>query len=284
MDYCSSCRRHLNGALACPGCGAYAPDIAPPAEGRIGSNPATSVGAPTTAAVRSSSASDTWHDRPQRGEAEGKADWDVSPYTADSADSADVEDVPIEREGRAARRRQLARWKKNKRRAAVATAVALVGGGLTLATMDRHSPDRARAATAPDHRSMGAVEEQTPEDTRPASTPPTTRRSSDTTPEAQTPAPDAPRQQPLAAPPRTTPPNARPDAAPPPAPPATSAPQAQDAAPSSDGGTPDRTGTAAEQPSAPEPADSTNSGTPQTGPAPASTSPTELCLLVVCLG
>ena len=26
MDYCSSCRRHLNGALVCPGCGAYAPD------------------------------------------------------------------------------------------------------------------------------------------------------------------------------------------------------------------------------------------------------------------
>ena len=31
MDYCSSCRRHLNGALVCPGCGAYAPDIAPAA-------------------------------------------------------------------------------------------------------------------------------------------------------------------------------------------------------------------------------------------------------------
>ncbi|MYS31824.1 hypothetical protein GTW38_33930, partial [Streptomyces sp. SID7804] len=29
MDYCSTCRRHLNGALVCPGCGAYAPDIAP---------------------------------------------------------------------------------------------------------------------------------------------------------------------------------------------------------------------------------------------------------------
>ncbi|MET8945390.1 hypothetical protein ABZX30_17850 [Streptomyces sp. NPDC004542] len=28
MDYCSSCRRHLNGALMCPGCGAYAPDLA----------------------------------------------------------------------------------------------------------------------------------------------------------------------------------------------------------------------------------------------------------------
>src|SRR4051812_39519045 len=24
MDYCHSCRRHLNGALACPGCGAPA--------------------------------------------------------------------------------------------------------------------------------------------------------------------------------------------------------------------------------------------------------------------
>ena len=31
MDYCYSCRRTLNGALVCPGCGAYAPDIAPPA-------------------------------------------------------------------------------------------------------------------------------------------------------------------------------------------------------------------------------------------------------------
>ena len=31
MDYCYSCRRNLNGALVCPGCGAYAPDIAPPA-------------------------------------------------------------------------------------------------------------------------------------------------------------------------------------------------------------------------------------------------------------
>jgi hypothetical protein len=29
MDYCSSCRRKLNGALVCPGCGAYAPDIDP---------------------------------------------------------------------------------------------------------------------------------------------------------------------------------------------------------------------------------------------------------------
>ncbi|MER6330217.1 hypothetical protein ABT298_13000 [Streptomyces sp. NPDC001034] len=34
MDYCSECRRYLNGALVCPGCGACAPDIAPPGTGR----------------------------------------------------------------------------------------------------------------------------------------------------------------------------------------------------------------------------------------------------------
>ncbi|MGO4759530.1 hypothetical protein AB4212_64740, partial [Streptomyces sp. 2MCAF27] len=31
MDYCPACRRHLNGALACPGCGAYAEAYAYPA-------------------------------------------------------------------------------------------------------------------------------------------------------------------------------------------------------------------------------------------------------------
>ncbi|MGW1915529.1 SCO2400 family protein [Streptomyces sp. NPDC002076] len=51
MDYCSTCRRHLNGALVCPGCGAYAPDIAPPAaHGRSGSPPATTSAAPATTA------------------------------------------------------------------------------------------------------------------------------------------------------------------------------------------------------------------------------------------
>ncbi|MEU7244204.1 SCO2400 family protein [Streptomyces sparsogenes] len=31
MDYCPSCRRHLNGAVSCPGCGAYAGGYAYPA-------------------------------------------------------------------------------------------------------------------------------------------------------------------------------------------------------------------------------------------------------------
>ncbi|WP_371578667.1 hypothetical protein [Streptomyces sp. NBC_01314] len=72
----------------------------------------------------------------------------------------DVEGVPAVPRGRAARRRQVARWKKNQRRAVVATAVALVGGGLTVLGMDRQSTDRTQAATAPDAESLGAVEEQ----------------------------------------------------------------------------------------------------------------------------
>ncbi|MGW6889156.1 SCO2400 family protein [Streptomyces chartreusis] len=159
MDYCSSCRRHLNGALMCPGCGAYAPDIAPPVtDVRSGSASAAVDGAAATTAVPEAPVSDTRHDRPL----DHNAVMDRAPY----APAADAGDLPPARQGRAARRRQLARWKKSKRRAAVASAVALVGGGLTIAMMDRHSNDRAQAATTPDNRSMSAAEE-TPEQAPP---------------------------------------------------------------------------------------------------------------------
>jgi hypothetical protein len=280
MDYCSTCRRHLNGALVCPGCGAYAPDIAPPTAGRTGAQPATTAGAPAANAVRDPSASDTWHGPLPGGEAD-RAGWDAAPH---SDSSADVGDVPVVREGRAARRRQLARWKKNKRRAAVATAVAIVGGGLTVTAMDRQAPDRARAATAPDQQTMGAAEEQMPVYGRPAPTPSTPHRSAVTS-EAGSAASGTSRQQPPAAPPRIKAPLTQPDAAAPPAPVATSAPRPQHTASSSSGESGhDSTGSTAGQPSAPVPAESTDPGTSPTDPAPASTSPTEVCLLVLCLG
>ncbi|MEY7981580.1 hypothetical protein AB8O53_35395, partial [Streptomyces pilosus] len=50
MDYCSTCRRHLNGALVCPGCGAYAPDIAPSLIGGRALPGAATVAARTGAA------------------------------------------------------------------------------------------------------------------------------------------------------------------------------------------------------------------------------------------
>ncbi|GAA2503017.1 SCO2400 family protein [Streptomyces longisporus] len=131
MDYCSSCRRHLNGALVCPGCGAYAPDIAP----------VTSHGRPAPAPA----ATAMWPEVEEPPETDAYGDAETGAAAA----------IPLS-EGRAARRRQRARWKKNQRKAVVATAVALVGGGLTVASMDRGSGHRAEASTATDLSSMGS--------------------------------------------------------------------------------------------------------------------------------
>ncbi|MDX3214412.1 hypothetical protein PV318_02460, partial [Streptomyces sp. ME02-6991-2B] len=105
MDYCSSCRRHLNGALVCPGCGAYAPDIAPP----LWQGPGAAD--------------------------EGEAPRDADQDGADDPDGTGQDDADPSPRSRAARRRQLGRWRKSRRRAAAATAVALVGGGLTVAAI-----------------------------------------------------------------------------------------------------------------------------------------------------
>lgn len=283
MDYCSSCPRHLNGALVCPGCGAYAPDIAPPAaDGHRGLAPAMTSAGPATAAHRDPAASVTWHDGLPDGEAKSNTAMDVAPHIA-----ADAEDLPPARQGRAARRRRLARWRKNKRRAAVASAVALVGGGLSIAMMDRHSTDRAQAATAPDDPRTSAVQEQTPQQNRPAAAPATaqhTHRPSHAPSQPQPQPTNAPRQQPLPAPSRATSPIARPDTVAPARPAATATPQPQSTAPAAGNTTPNRSGTTAQQQPAPATGDGTKPGTPQTSPSRAPTSPTEVCLLGLCLG
>ncbi|WP_236068026.1 SCO2400 family protein [Streptomyces brasiliscabiei] len=178
MDYCTSCRRHLNGALVCPGCGAYAPDIAPATidsrvspSGPAGTTatgpvmipmPPTTPAAPMvptlpTAAWGYGAGDGGWHEGPVSGVEDIHVDVDAH---ADADPDVDLDGVPVAPQGRAARRRQMARWKKNQRRAVVATAVALVGGGLTVMGMDRQSTDRTQAATAPDAESLGSVEEQ----------------------------------------------------------------------------------------------------------------------------
>jgi len=157
MDYCSKCRRHLNGALVCPGCGAYAPDIAP-LPGGAPAPIATAAAAPV-------------HDEPVPYRyAEDPAE---APGTADeSFDAAS---------GRAGRRRQRERWKKTQRRALVATAVALVGGGLTVSSMSRQSTDRAQAASAPDREPMGVAEEEVDQPETPGWTPSHGQRGADGT-------------------------------------------------------------------------------------------------------
>ncbi|MER8091399.1 hypothetical protein ABTZ57_41850 [Streptomyces sp. NPDC094048] len=272
MDYCSSCRRHLNGALVCPGCGAYAPDIAP------GAAADRAVPAQATAApAYEFSPSDTWHaDGGPGGEA-----------------AASTDPVPAPR-GRAARRREMARWKKNKRRAVVATAVALVGGGLTVTAMDRQSSaGQAQAADAPavpapDVADMGSAEERTRHPGGPAPRSGTHRSSRTST--VQSPATDVPRRQSAAAPAHVTPLNAGPDAPAAPRTVAASAPRPGNSVPSTVSETvPDPTSTPPQQ--APAPADNagntgntgSDSATPASPPS-ASTSPSQICVLVLCIG
>ncbi|WP_217555531.1 hypothetical protein [Streptomyces sp. GbtcB6] len=261
MDYCSSCRRHLNGALACPGCGAYAPDIAPRA---------TAAPATTGAAVWQAPADTTWFDTDTYAEEAAEEPYDGP----DGAPSAPL--------GRAARRRQRARWKKNQRRAVVATAVALVGGGLTVASLDRQGTDRAQAATAPDNRPMGLADEQTTDVAQAAAVPTGRHRAPDTTPATGS-ATSNPRAQTTG--PRHATPTPRQDTAASPQPAATSAAQPQSAATVS--------GDTVAATAAPTAATPTASATATTGtstspasPAPtaSATSPSHLCLLVICIG
>ncbi|WP_425315624.1 SCO2400 family protein [Streptomyces griseoruber] len=153
MDYCSTCRRHLNGALVCPGCGAYAPDIAPVTSGgrTVAARP---VPSPTPESVP------------------------TAPPTPSLAPAQSVAPAQSAPPGRAARRRQLARWKKNQRRAVVATAVALVGGGLSAVALDRQGGERAQAASAPENPTVSGREEPTSEYTRPTTTGSDAHRSS----------------------------------------------------------------------------------------------------------
>jgi hypothetical protein len=266
--------------LVCPGCGAYAPDIAPPGSlGHTGPRPE-----PTAATAGWESVTPApWPDRPTPAAARLRPAHDAS--TPQAGPSADVRDAPPARQGRAARRRQLARWKKNQRRAVVATAVALVGGGLTVASMDRHSADRAQAAAAPDDRSMGAAPRQAPE--HPSAAPTASAHAAPhATPAPRTPGAQTPAQQYGVVRPRSTPSLARTDAAAPPAPLATSAPLPR-TTPASSSGHASSVHTAAPAPQASTAAPTgaaQPSARPSAAPAPASTSPTQLCVLVLCLG
>ncbi|WP_225100199.1 hypothetical protein [Streptomyces sp. CoH27] len=311
MDYCSSCRRHLNGALVCPGCGAYAPDIAPPGtDGSAGTTPMTApmtsltpmtpvAATQTPAAAEPYPGPDTWYDDTHLPDALDTPD---TPAPTGTAAAVDVTDAPRAPQGRAARRRQLARWKKSQRRAVVATAVALVGGGVTLASLDRGSGDRAQAATAPDNRSMG-VGEKPASATPPSGTPTASGRhrqptSTPHTPTART-APvgyvvspaGVPQQRAQSSAPRHAAPASRTDTASTPITDPTSTP-----IPSPSSGTGTGTGTTAN----PAPTTGTGTGTSTSGSSTSgqtgsstsgsssstssSSSSGKLCLVVVCLG
>ncbi|WP_455772125.1 SCO2400 family protein [Streptomyces tendae] len=295
MDYCSSCRRHLNGALVCPGCGAYAPDIDPHAGGdtRVIGDTSEMDGIGDAAGAGQRTA---WH--PPAIEPALAPVSASLPRAGTGAVDTDVADGPPTRQtGRAARRRQLARWKKNKRRAVVASAVAIVGGGLTIASMDRYSDHRAEAATASDNRTPSVSPEWTPGQGPPTTTAPTaperTQRpaapvSEPAQPQSRPSTDSVEPQQPVesrhrstaTAPPQSndTTPSGTTEV------PTTVRPQPETTTPASGDTPPEDTDPATRQPPATSaPGDDSDEDAPRTPPAAEPSSP-QLCLLVVCLG
>ncbi|WP_326724550.1 MULTISPECIES: hypothetical protein [unclassified Streptomyces] len=265
MDYCSACRRHLNGALACPGCGSYAPSIAPLADGT-----------PATVTAAWQAPSHLWHDAEPGAEEFDEAPQE-HPYNGP--------DSPSPPTGRAARRRQRERWKKTQRRALVATAVALVGGGLTVSLTDQKSTDRTQAASAPDREAMGIAEKQATESTPASSTPTETRPSQRTSSATPSSTANAPHEQSAAAP-QATPTTQQAGGTTPLATAASSAESQADSTVS------DATDTATETAASPTPSatDSTGTGTSSTDTSSATSSPSDssspsgLCLLgLVCI-
>ncbi|MCX5110952.1 hypothetical protein OOK13_20855 [Streptomyces sp. NBC_00378] len=288
MDYCSSCRRTLNGALVCPGCGAYAPDIAPSGHHRHSAAPAT---------IASAGAGRPAQEFPEQAAHPDSAhcfDFGFADDTPDAPDApaasttSSTSAMPTT-QGRAARRRQLARWKKHRRRAVLASTVALVGGGLTLAVLPSSRPstghDAQAAATAPEPRATAPDRADAPgtgtdnatetdssstrpstrapqssgTDTHPATTSGSSRRitvavSTARTKRTRLPVVAARPASATTPKPRTTPATAETPATSAPAPGTTTPP----AAPAAD--------------------------TPSRNPAPAATPPDQLCLLVICIG
>lgn len=160
MHYCFSCLRTLNGALVCPGCGAYAPDIEPPAAdpGLVGTTLRPSWEASNAEASADREAghgSRVSHAAAIGSEVSGDAGADAPDTQPVVAAEADMVSVAPIGQGRAARRRRMALWKKKRRRAAVVGAVALVGGGVTFGLLP-HGPSgtSTQAALTPEPEAL----------------------------------------------------------------------------------------------------------------------------------
>ncbi|MFJ4813999.1 hypothetical protein [Streptomyces sp. NPDC088801] len=175
MDFCDPCRRHLNGALACPGCGTSAETLRrsrEPEYGRYGgtaSGPAAET--PTGPGRPDASAGgygDAYGDGPYEGTRSDDDPYDASRGEPDGDDPDDAtrsgddgdDDGDGERQGRAARRRGRGRGpvaegpggasrrdrkaaahrRRRRRTLLVAAGFVLAAGGLSLAELGMDAP------------------------------------------------------------------------------------------------------------------------------------------------
>lgn len=173
MDSCSSCRRPLDGALVCPGCGAWAPDIDPRSTTSRARRPAAAtavrektapagdvdtVAEPDVDALVRTGAREVGAvvrvEAPAGGggaaEAGGGQAGEEDAAAAGEGTAGTDAGFPALHVGRAGRRLQLARWSRSRRRAAAATALALLGGGITLGAMASGPARAPHPASAPD--------------------------------------------------------------------------------------------------------------------------------------
>ncbi|MEU5753667.1 hypothetical protein [Streptomyces sp. NPDC047829] len=176
MDYCLPCRRHLNGALACPGCGTPADELRPPEPHLPGHTPYAGPTEPPrhTAPV--------W---PAAEEADPSAD------TPDGAPDDTPDGAPDDAftGGRAGRRdRKAAAHRRRRRRTLfVAAGFVLAAGGLSLAELGLDAPGSpATPAAAGDETTDGGVTREVGE----TSAAPVDGTSG-TTPPSGTPSPEA---------------------------------------------------------------------------------------------
>lgn len=196
MDHCSTCRRTLNGALVCAGCGAYAPDIDPwraVAEARAAERAAQARkiaewrdGAPEQQAEPDPAPAGAGRPGPARTDPapadaeqagaagaarpEGAAGAPSGPAAGPGpAPAAEPAQDPDTASGPAPGRPTAdpeadgadpglpsARWHRSRRRAAAATALAFLGGSLTLGAVVADSPKGAASSSAPDPTATSA--------------------------------------------------------------------------------------------------------------------------------
>ncbi|WP_419796416.1 SCO2400 family protein [Streptomyces fuscus] len=178
MDYCHPCRRHLNGALACPGCGApveelrvYASEEAPRTDSyeryeETASAPEPAARETAEEAVRPGGRAATRRAaRGRRGrveeqyEPEGPEDEGFEGEGDDEADSAGV----------SRRDRKAAAHRRRRRRALFVTAgFLLAAGGLSLAELGLDAPGSSPApAAAGDTKADGGAGEEAEESAEP---------------------------------------------------------------------------------------------------------------------